>query len=373
MIFTWLLALAVIVQLGYALYFFGRIFFLPSGRSLAESERRPVTIIICAKNESANLKKYLPLILSQEYHHSSGKPLYEVIVVNDASTDDTAEVLQQLEQQYSHLWDIQISADEGRTHPGKKYALSKGVEHAASQWLLLTDADCAPAGNRWLEMMVAPLGQGKDIVAGYGGFHTTSGVLNAFARWETLNTFMQYSTYIMAGQPYMAVGRNMACTKAILQWAQQSDVWNALPSGDDDLLVSIEGTAQNTTVVCDPAAFTYSESKTTWKDWLAQKQRHLSTGKYYREDIKVLLGLYAASHADMWVCFLLLLFLSYWKAALLLMAFRCCIYWTLWIAAAARLRERKSILLFPLFDFGWLVYNFVFLPYIVWKNKQHWK
>lgn len=373
MVILWLLLLAVVVQLGYALYFFRRVFQLPEGKPIPKTERWPVTVIICAKNESANLKKNLPKILSQSYNDVAGKPLFEVIVVNDASTDDTAEVLQQLELQYGHLWDVQVAADEDRRHPGKKHALSKGLAHASYRWLLLTDADCAPTSDRWLEAMVEPLGNGMDIVAGYGGFKSGPGLLNAVTRWETLHTFMQYSTYAMAGMPYMGVGRNLACTKTTLEYAQQTEVWNALPSGDDDLLVNIVGTEHNTAVVCDAAAFTVSETKKTWGEWMNQKRRHLSTGKYYSDDIKALLGLYAASHADLWVCFFLCLAFGSWHEALLLMALRCFTYWFVWIALAEKLGEKKLIPWFPFFDFGWLVYNFAFLPYIMWKNKQQWK
>src|SRR6185312_16266737 len=107
-----------------------------------------------------------------------------------------------------------------RNLQGKKFALSYGVVYAKNDWLLLTDADCAPTSNRWLEQMVAPLAAGKEIVAGYGGYNKTWGLLNAFIRWETLHTFLQYSAYSLAGKPYMAVGRNLACTKDILLKAQ---------------------------------------------------------------------------------------------------------------------------------------------------------
>ncbi len=221
--------------------------------------------------------------------------------------------------------------------------------------------------------MIAALANGKEIVAAYGGYYKTTGLLNAFIRLETLHTFLQYSTYALAGKPYMAVGRNLACTRAVLQQAQQSEIWNALPSGDDDLLVSIMGNADNIAIVCNEAAFTYSDAKTTWSDWIKQKQRHLSTGKYYKGDIKLLLGGYAASHAAMWLCFFVLLYTHCWAGVVAVMAVRCFIYWLLWTVTAYRLKEKKLIYLFPFFDIAWMVYNFAFLPYITWKNKKHWK
>ncbi len=367
----WLFIVAVAAQCGYSLYFFIRVLSLPVKQTPA-NERLPVSIIICAKNEADNLRKNLPLILEQDYHDKDGKPLFEVIVVNDASADATAQVLQEMELRYDHLWDIIIATDAQRDMKGKKFALSKGVALAQYDKLVLTDADCAPASEHWLEQMVAPLTAGKAIVAGYGGYNKTGSLLNAFIRWETMHSFLQYSTYALAGKPYMAVGRNLACTKEALLKAQNSTTWNALPSGDDDLLVSISGNAKNVAVVCDKDAFTYSDAKSNAKEWIAQKQRHLSTGKYYRTDIKLLLGSYGVSHAIMWLSFFMLLFIPCTTIVWAIMAGRCVIYWLLWIVTANKLNEKKLFYFFPFFDIGWMIYNFAFLPYITWKNKQHW-
>jgi cellulose synthase/poly-beta-1,6-N-acetylglucosamine synthase-like glycosyltransferase len=376
MVLAWLFILAVIVQCGYAFFVFVRILYTEHEEALPASQRRHVTIIICARNEAANLEQNLPAILSQDYCDTNGKPMYEVLVVNDASADNTEEVLKALEQRHSNLWHTGVGNREERAMPGKKFALSKGAAQASFSWLVLTDADCKPASNRWLALMVAPLAAGKEIVAGYGGYNSNMGLLNAFVRWETLHTFLQYCTYTWAGKPYMAVGRNMACTKKVLQKAQHADVWTALPSGDDDLLVSIAGNAENMAMVTSEDAFTYSDAKQTWSEWIKQKQRHLSTGKYYKDDVKLLLGLYATSHLDMWLCFLAALVVSspvHLHIIVLGMLVRCAIFWGLWAATAVKLNEKKLILFFPFFDFGWLVYNFAFLPFIGWKNKQHWK
>jgi glycosyltransferase involved in cell wall biosynthesis len=368
LVLYWLFILAVIAQLGYAVYFFVRIFSQNWNVTAFAGKYRPVSVIICAKNEATNLRKNLPSILTQRYCSK-----YEVIVVNDASTDDTAKVLQELELEYDNLWDVVVGPDAGRDLKGKKFALSKGVRQAANEWLLLTDADCMPASDQWLELMVGPLANGKEIVAGYGGYSKASGLLNAFTRWETMHTFLQYRSYALAGKPYMAVGRNLACTKEILQRAQQSEVWNVLPSGDDDLLVSIAGNANNTAIVSDRQAFTFSDARRTWAEWAKQKQRHLSTGKYYKADIKLLLGGYAVAHAFMWLLFFALLFTQYCGVVLSCMVARCVCYWILWGVAANKLNEKTLFYLFPLFDIAWMIYNFAFFPYITWKNKQHWK
>ena len=93
MVLAWFFILAVIVQCGYAFFLFVRILYTEHDEELPANLRRHVSIIICARNEAENLAQNLPTILSQDYGDAAGKPLYEVVVVNDASTDDTAQVL----------------------------------------------------------------------------------------------------------------------------------------------------------------------------------------------------------------------------------------------------------------------------------------
>ncbi|HTM66973.1 MAG TPA: glycosyltransferase [Flavipsychrobacter sp.] len=369
----WLFVSSIAIQCGYALYFFTRIFNLPRPSANDMPPSRHVSVIICAKNEARNLEQHLPAILAQRYSNESGKPMYEVIVVNDASDDDTEAVLYRLEQQYSHLWHVTIGKEEPRLFKGKKFALGKGVAHARSSWLLLTDADCAPSSENWLGAMVAPLKKGKEIVAGYGAHRFRKGFLNAFVRWETMHTFLQYSTYAMAGMPYMAVGRNLACTKDIFLKAQQSEIWNALPSGDDDLLIRICATETNTEIVADPEAFTFSDTRATWKEWLRQKQRHISTGKFYKKRIQNLLAFYALAHALSWILFFILMYWSDWSILFIIMMMRCAIYWTIWQTTVLKLKDKKLFRWFLFCDIGWMVYNFVLAPYIFWKNKQQWR
>lgn len=327
----------------------------------------PVSVLICARNEAANLEQFLPAVLSQDY------PDYEVVVVNDASEDATATVLGHLARQYPVLRIVTIAPDAARFLPGKKLALHYGLSAARHDRLLLTDADCRPASANWIRYMTAALDAGKEIVAGYGAYSKGKGMLNRFIRWETLHTFIQYSAYAHSGLPYMATGRNLACTRKVLQHAMQSPVWASMPSGDDDLLIRLSANKNNMTIVAEPDAFTYSPAKTKWSEWLSQKQRHVSTGKLYKRPQQFLLAFYGSTHALMWLSFGLLQCTGYGHLAWLLMLLRCLMAWGFWWGMAISLREKGLCLILPLCDFGWACYNFALSPYIFFKTKRRWK
>lgn len=366
-----LFLLSIAIQLGYVLYFFVHVFSLVQ-RPHEYQPVKPVSVIICARNEARNLEQNLPAILAQRYSNDAGNPIFEVVVVDDCSEDETAALLTGFCIAHPNLRVVHIDKAEERMFPGKKHALGKGVAAAKNELLIFTDADCIPAGPDWLLYMAQPFHRGKEIVAGYGKYRHTVNWLNTFTRWETMHAFLQLATYARKDKPYMGVGRNLGCTKQLFLAAQQTPEWSALPSGDDDLLVRAAATGDNMAVVTIPAAFTLTDAKDDWEKWTSQKQRHLSTGKYYKWRIKLLLGAYGFSHAFAWLCFFALLYTAYRWEVLAIMVLRSTVYWMVWQRGACLLREKKLVRYFPLLDFGWFLYNFAFFPYISWKNKQQW-
>ncbi len=108
-----------------------------SGISVSKQPEVPVSVIICARNEAENLEKHLPAFLAQDY------PDYEIVVVNDCSTDHTEEVLMNLKVDHPHLRYTSIQPDRKFTH-GKKLAVTVGIKAARHEHLLLSDADCYP-------------------------------------------------------------------------------------------------------------------------------------------------------------------------------------------------------------------------------------
>ncbi len=346
---------------------------------------QPVSIVICARNESAQLAQRLPGILAQQYH-TNGLPAFEVLVADDASTDETAAVTAHLQQKFPQLHYLSISPAE-KLFPAKKGALSMAVKAAQYEVLLLTDADCRPAGPHWISGMMAKLTAGKELVAGYAPYEKTGGFLNAFIRCEALLSFLHISALHSRGIVYAATGRNLLVRKKTFQEAAVQPLWTKTLSGDDDMLVRIAATAQNFAVQSVPESAMHSPAKATLQEYIAQKQRHMSTGKYYRLGVKTLFFLLNGSQFLFWAvlpfalgvalapCFvgtgsatsgLLLMALGF--ALLRILAFALLLF-----KAARRQGEQLPFFFFPLFDAGTAVHSLFFAPYIFWKNKTTWK
>src|SRR5438045_6602978 len=109
--------LAAAVQIFYYLFFFSRLaFYKPPTKSI--SQTHAISVIICARDEAANLAKNLPGSLVQEYPTT-----HEVIVVNDNSYDDSKYVLEEFYRQFKQLHILELK-QEAKLIPGKKFPLS---------------------------------------------------------------------------------------------------------------------------------------------------------------------------------------------------------------------------------------------------------
>ena len=247
-----------IIQSFYYLFFFIRLAAYKT-RPKEAIQTHPVSVIICARDEAANLARNLPGALVQQY-----RTTHEVIVVNDNSFDDSKYLLEEFQRQFKQLRIVELK-QEAKLIPGKKFPLSMGIKAAKHEILLLTDADCVPASEHWIEQMQATYDDQTEIVLGYGAYTQKPGLLNKLIRWETVHTALQYLSYALAGKPYMGVGRNLSYKRALFLRHKGFSAHHKIPSGDDDLFINMAATRRNTKINLQKDSFTLSEPAPTWK------------------------------------------------------------------------------------------------------------
>jgi len=357
------------MQVLYYLIIFIRIFGKPKKEE--KTEKTPVSVIIAARNESDNLQKFLPTVLEQKYDN------FEVIVVNDASDDNSERILKGFQQKYKNLYVTSLPLDTQFSH-GKKLAQTLGIKAAKNEWLLFTDADCIIDSNLWIEKMQENFTKNTEIVLGYGGYIKKRGLLNLLIRYDTVFIAIQYITYAMLGMPYMGVGRNMAYRKSTFFKNKGFASHLKLLSGSDDLFVNENATKKNTKVELSAESFTHSVSKKTFSDWIIQKKRHFTTGKHYKFKHKILLGLEVFSRQLFYILFIILAI--YWNQPIIIFSvfgFRMLLY-SIVIARASYIFKEKSVgLLFIgfIFDFVQPFVNFIILlsQKLSKKKRNKWK
>ena len=354
------------IQFFYYLFFFSRLaFYKPAAKTT--SQTHPVSVVICARDEAANLAKNLPGALVQHY-----RTTHEVIVINDNSFDESKYILEEYRRSFKQLKVVELT-QEARFIPGKKFPLSVGIKEAKHEVLLMTDADCVPATEFWIEKMQEGYLENTEIVLGYGAFHKKKGLLNKLVRWETFHTALQYFSYALAGLPYMGVGRNLSYKKSVFFRHKGFSSHNHVASGDDDLFINMAASRDNTRIVADKDAFTLSEPPRTWREWRRQKGRHYTTSRYYRSLHKFLLGLYALSHGLFLPLFLVSVLFYSWKLALVVFAVRLLVQGFIFYKTMNRLDEKDLFPWFFLLDIWMFLYYIIFSTATMRKPRKTWK
>ncbi len=269
----------------------------------------PVSVIIASRDDARYLKDFIPLVMAQK------NVIFEVIVVDDCSLDETNPLLLEFERRYPNFRHTRL-VEQRDFEGGKKYAITLGIKAAKYEHLVFTDADCYPDSEYWLYRMALKLME-KKVVLGYSPYEKRKGFLNKLIRYDAFKIGMNYLSFALAGVPYMGVGRNMAYHSFLYFDSKGFSNHLDLVSGDDDLFINQVATRKNTGVVLDSEAFVYSIPKTSFRLWRFQKERHLTTAPRYRFLHKSLLFLLPFSQYMLNGSIFVLLLMSFKPEAIL--------------------------------------------------------
>lgn len=359
---------AFAIQIGLYLLVFSKLTFYRKKENKYETPE-PVSVIICGRNEEKNLEKNLPIILNQNYK------TFEVIVVNDASEDNTMLVLDELMKKYSNLKVITISKEEKKTE-GKKQALDLAIRSSNYEWLLFTDADCAPVSRNWVRLMAGNFINNKSVVLGYSPYKKNNSFVNWFIRYDTFYTALQYFSFTLNKMPYMGVGRNMAYRKSLYMNFQGFKNHLQFICGDDDLFVNQAADQNNTAIEISKESFMVSDPKKTFLEFFIQKKRHFGAGKYYKNKHKIALGLVILSNFIFYYGFCVLLIIGIVNLKWIFMIFfvRYMVQLIILSRISKLLDESKLFLFFlPLLEFLYLGFEILVYFSNLFIPKHKWQ
>ncbi len=347
------------VQIAYHLLFYKKI--TKPHINCKQNFSPSVSIVIALHNEEKHLKKLISLLLAQQY------PTFEIILVNDRSTDNSLSIIKFFDDE--RLQYINIEKTPNQLSP-KKYALTTGITKAQHEWVLLTDADCYPASDRWIETMVAQIKEKTEIVIGVSPNKGSDVFSHQFIQYETFYTFLQYATATIMRKAYMGVGRNLMYKKTLFL-KQGFKPYEKILSGDDDLFVNLHATPINTEISLSPNAYTYTYPKDDWKSYFKQKKRHNSVGRHYRISSKLYTGLFYFSFGLSFLGLGLLFYEQnlYFTISFLLMII---VKYATFIQISKRQYFSINIAYILLFDFMYFSYLASSTFRMVWKNEIEW-
>jgi cellulose synthase/poly-beta-1,6-N-acetylglucosamine synthase-like glycosyltransferase len=224
-----LLLLTCILFIGYSLLLFR---FRQSWKQLAlfqpnHTASTRISVIIPARNEEHNIGPLLSALQQQSYPAA----LTEIIVVDDHSTDRTAEIVQ------SFPAVTLIRLQEEGINSYKKKAIEKGIATATGELIVTTDADCIP-GRDWLSTMAAFKEEKQAVfIAAPVVFSHNQSILQVFQALDFLVLQGITAAGVHSRSLSMCNGANMAYTKAAFIAVDGFKGIDQIASGDDMLLM----------------------------------------------------------------------------------------------------------------------------------------
>jgi cellulose synthase/poly-beta-1,6-N-acetylglucosamine synthase-like glycosyltransferase len=198
-----------------------------------------ISIIIPARNEGKNISTCLESILSGSYP----KFLYEIIVVDDHSEDDTATIVEDFIVKNKNIVLIRLGAipallNASVTQSPKKKAIETAMQCAKGTHIITTDADCI-VQNNWLMYHAAAFEQQPNVkmIAAPVAFYQEKNLLQRFQGLDFVGMMGITGAGIHWGFQRMGNGANLAYTKAVFKEINGFEGVNDRASGDDMYLL----------------------------------------------------------------------------------------------------------------------------------------
>jgi len=371
-----LLLIVLAIQLYFYLKYYNQPISFFEKMNLEErpnSKHPSVSVIIVAKNESENLEKNLPSILNQDY------PDYEVIVVNDGSTDESEHFLKRLKREHSHLYHtfspVSTHEDWSQRQKHRILSLTIGIKAATKDVLLFTEADTTPSCNKWISSMMNSMTPEKDIVLGYCNYSTRNTLWGNIATFDNQLFSLQYFSMTIKGKPYTGIYRNVAYRKNLF-FDNKGFSSTLNHDNAEELFLHKIMTGENTTIALSPSSFVSCELESFGK-WQFIKSNYMRIKKHFKTHSPHIFKLESASRYLFYLFTTSLIIYSsvkflwlYLAASLLLFAIRFFTQFLILKKAGTHFQSKTFCFLLPILDLLQPYYNSLFSQYSQKKSKR---
>lgn len=242
-----------------------------------------VSVIIPVRDEEANLSAMFTDLLAQEYHRGD----FEVIFVEDHSTDQTASILEAFCLARANFRVIHLQGEPA----GKKHAIAAGIEAARGEWIIQADADCRLPVH-FISGHVGSASLGADLVAGPVVVKPGKAVWD---RLEALEHFGLTATALaagMAGRPVMCSGASLSFSRRFFMEVLPGLLSVPHASGDDVfLLAEAKKHRKNIYFISEPGMVVTTAPAGGPGAFLRQRTRWGSKSMHYRDADMLLVAL----------------------------------------------------------------------------------
>ncbi len=245
-----------------------------------------VSIIVPFRNESENIIRCYESLIKQRYPPNK----FEIIFVNDSSTDDSFDKLNNRRKLYSGSNVKIISVPENfSTNAHKKRAIRYGIENATGDLIVTTDADCTH-NEEWLKNLLSFFDKDTGFVSGPVVFTHNNSLFDKIQRLEFTGLVSVGAGLIGAGRPTICNAANIAYRKKVYYDVGGFSYQMNLSSGDDELLMQKihKDTTYKVRFANDRNVIVTTLPNRNISEFYQQRKRWASKGLFYGDRLLVL-------------------------------------------------------------------------------------
>ncbi|MFC1562461.1 glycosyltransferase [candidate division KSB1 bacterium] len=251
-------------------------------KTLKNDKKQFVSLIIAVRNEEKYISDCLSDISKQTYPDN----MFEVILVDDNSNDNTREIIKEFQKNMHNAKLLEIKENVKNFSP-KKYALNEGIKNSIGEIILTTDADCR-LKPKWIESMVTNFPEDSGMVAGFSQVcekNKTNSIFTGIQALDFLSMMTASAGSISLGLPLAASGQNLAYRKEAFNKIGGFSKFKNRISGDDILLLQMIKKYTNFKInfSFNPESFVTTHPSKSLKDFFNQRIRWASNAFYQRK------------------------------------------------------------------------------------------
>ena len=236
------------------------------------------SIVIAFRNETDNLPELLNSLIQLKY------PLdyFEIIFVNDASEDGSAQLISNYLEQYPAL-DYSVLDNKRISNAPKKDAITTAINTAKNEWIITTDADCV-VKKLWLNSLDSYIQNNHcNVIAAPVAYHEIDSLLKRFQALDFMSLMGATIGGFGINKPFMCNGANFSYKKDLFLRLQGFTGNNTIASGDDIFLLekALKETRNRVHYLKSKDAIVYTKPQPNFKTLVQQRKRWAAKSSNY--------------------------------------------------------------------------------------------
>lgn len=249
----------VALQILYHIFVFGSL--SVKQKEDPKVKRLPVSLIVYIENNEEELKRFLAALHNQSY------PNFEIVLVNNASYDDSLEIAKQFAQSQENVKIVNVENNES-FWGNKRYALTLGIKVAKYDYLLFCEPTAIPDSALWITNMTSQFTLSKSIILGHQRLEVVPKSLwNKLIRFQNATWAAYNFSWANIAKPLFGNNKNLAYKKEEFYKVNGFIDQMTQNRGEDYYFINTIATSKNTAVSLSKTSFTASSINPSFKAW----------------------------------------------------------------------------------------------------------